>query len=474
VAGTSLRALAPSNGDVAARGYARRRPEHTVLHAVVREHLPDFLRETRDQADRGLPRYVERELRGYLRCGLLKHGYVRAECRECGRELLVAFSCKLRGICPSCNARRMCNTAAHLVDRVFPAVPVRQWVLSLPFELRLLLARRADAFGALIRIFASEVTRLQRERARTMGLLDASVGGVSFPQRFGGSLNLNTHVHSVFADGVYTFEDGIGRFHALPGPETEALSAVCERVAMRLHRWLRKRDLVRDDDQEPFPEREGTDALDGCTEGALGVGELGRVDDDAEEPPDEFEMLPQPKPGRRSRYVGEAAGYHLHAGVAVPAHNALGRELLFRYCARPPFALERLSVLPDGRVAYRIKKPWRPGQTHRLMTPLEFLARLAALVPPPRFPLVRFHGVFAPHSKQRVLVVPGKTPRRLERERSRLAHVHDGHGEGKDTRQVTPSGTSDQRPAAKASASCGAAEASDRRANKAIGTPSAS
>jgi hypothetical protein len=88
------------------------------------------------------------------------------------------------------------------------------------------------------------------------------------------------------------------------------------------------------------------------------------------------------KPPRRAgrAAAAEAAGYHLHAGGAVPAYNALGRELLFRYCARPPFALERLSVLPDGRVAYRIKKPWRPGQTHRLMTPLEFLARLAAIV----------------------------------------------------------------------------------------------
>jgi hypothetical protein len=98
-------------------------------------------------------------------------------------------------------------------------------------------------------------------------------------------LNLNTHVHSVFVDGVYTFEDGLGTFHPLPAPETEALSAVCERIATRLHRWLRKRDLVRDDDQEPFREPEGTDALDSCTQGALGVGELGRVDDEAEAPP---------------------------------------------------------------------------------------------------------------------------------------------------------------------------------------------
>ena len=60
----------------------------------------------------------------------------------------------------------MCNGAAHLVDHVIPDVPVRQWVLSVPFELRLLLACRADAFGAITSLFVSEVFRWQRERAR--------------------------------------------------------------------------------------------------------------------------------------------------------------------------------------------------------------------------------------------------------------------------------------------------------------------
>jgi hypothetical protein len=69
-------------------------------------------------------------------------------------------------------------------------------------------------------------------------------------------------------------------------------------------------------------------------------------------------------------------------------------------------SLERLSRLGDGRIAYRMKHPGPRGHTHRLMTPIEFLARLAALVPPPRFPLVRYHGTLAPHSKSRALVVP--------------------------------------------------------------------
>ncbi|WP_437981641.1 transposase [Sorangium sp. So ce117] len=85
-----------------------------------------------------------------------------------------------------------------------------------------------------------------------------------------------------------------------------------------------------------------------------------------------------------------------------------GRERLVRYCARPCFAVERLSILRDARVAYQVKYPRRKG-THWMMTPIVFLARLAALVPPPRHPLVRYHGVLAPHVKQRSVVVPKAT-----------------------------------------------------------------
>jgi Putative transposase len=70
----------------------------------------------------------------------------------------------------------------------------------------------------------------------------------------------------------------------------------------------------------------------------------------------------------------------------VPGGLPAARERLIRYCARPPLALERLSVLEDGRICYRIKDT----DQARIMTPTQFLARLAALVPPPRHPLVRF------------------------------------------------------------------------------------
>jgi hypothetical protein len=102
----------------------------------------------------------------------------------------------------------------------------------------------------------------------------------------------------------------------------------------------------------------------------------------------------------------ERDGFNLHASVAIAADDDLGRERLMRYGARPPLALDRLRWLPGGRIAYRIKTLRDGRAKHRIMTPLEFLARLAALVPPPRYPLLRYHGVLAPRSAWRRDVVP--------------------------------------------------------------------
>ena len=114
--------------------YRRREPEQTLLYRLVQEHWKTFeaFARERDPTGRGLPRYVRNAFEGFLECGILQHGFVRVRCPACEFDSVVAFSCKQRGVCPSCAARRMSDTAAQLVDRVFPRVPVRQWVLSLP------------------------------------------------------------------------------------------------------------------------------------------------------------------------------------------------------------------------------------------------------------------------------------------------------------------------------------------------------
>lgn len=105
---------------------------------------------------------------------------------------------------------------------------------------------------------------------------------------------------------------------------------------------------------------------------------------------------------------GNVAGFSLHAGVAAKAHERDKLERLCRYIARSAISEKRLSLTAQGKVRYALKTPYRDGTTHVIFEPLDFIARLAALVPKPRVNLTRFHGVFAPNSKQRSLVTPAK------------------------------------------------------------------
>jgi hypothetical protein len=105
--------------------------------------------------------------------------------------------------------------------------------------------------------------------------------------------------------------------------------------------------------------------------------------------------------------VAQYAGFSLHAGVGVEAEQRGKLERLTRYVSRPPVAIERLDLTAQGQVRYRLKTPYRDGTTHIVLEPLDFIARLAALVPPPRVHLTRFHGVFAAHAALRAAITPG-------------------------------------------------------------------
>ena len=135
--------------------------------------------------------------------------------------------------------------------------------------------------------------------------------------------------------------------------------------------------------------------------------------------------------------AGQAAGFSLHAGVAARANQrekvragtareaALGHKLerLCRYITRPAISEKRLSLTNNGKIRYELKTPYRDGTTHVIFEPVDFIAKLAALVPKPRVNLTRFHGVFAPNSKHRAVVTPAK---RGKGSKSRLA---EGQGE---------------------------------------------
>ena len=348
---SSRRCNAPPNRPVR----HRREPEKGVLHRVLRESLETFLAQAEERGS-PLPRFVQRELRGYLACGILAHGFARVHCFECGKDELVAFSCKGRGFCPSCGGRRMADTAAHLVERVLPEVPVRQWVLSFPYSIR---------------------------------------------------FSLNPHFHALVLDGVYASETPLSppHFHPALPLEDEHVEKLTHVLRRRVLRHLERKGLLprasdEERDAEPAELEDAQPSLfeELCAASITGhgAGRLGAPVD--------------PRSGEKAFLASQLCcavdGFSHHAKVEVEAHDRERLERLCRYVARPPIATQRLCLDERERVLYGLRRHWKDGTQAVVFEPLTFLARLAALVPPPRAHQMTYHGVLAPAAEWRELIVP--------------------------------------------------------------------
>ena len=339
--------------------YRRRQPERSVLYRTVQSHLATWLELAQDESGRSAPAHVEREFRRYLECGILSHGFARARCAGCGHDFLVAFSCKGRGVCPSCNTRRMVETAAHLADHVIPRLPVRQWVLSVPKRLRYFLQADPAIQNLALHIFLSAVEQGLRATCPGAQGNTARIGAVAFIHRFGSLLNPHVHFHCVVVDGV--FESGTGvqlpvRFHEIPALDAQQLADIQRNIRRRLLRALTRRGLL------------------------------------------------EPQVAEEMAVWDHSGGFSLDAGVRIEAEDRPGLERLLRYCARPVFALERLRQIDPEHLVYESNKPGLGGSVSLLLTPLELIERLAALIPPPRRHRHRYYGVLAPNAPLRAAV----------------------------------------------------------------------
>ncbi len=123
-----------------------------LLHQVFEEHLEPFLDEL-DARGGALPSHVLREVNAFRGCGDISQGFGWLKCNNCDHHRLVPLSCSGRGFCPSCGGRRMATSADHWIQRVLPDVPVRQWVITLAWNRRWLLAYRPDLCLEVRKIF---------------------------------------------------------------------------------------------------------------------------------------------------------------------------------------------------------------------------------------------------------------------------------------------------------------------------------
>ena len=387
--------------------YQRHRPEQTPLYQLVQQHAQTFMAQSA-AAGAALPRFVEEEFAAYLACGILAHGFLRLTCDTCKRDTLVAFSCKRRGICPACGTRRMNEAAAYLVDEIIPRVPVRQWVLSFPIPLRSRFAVHPELLTPVLAVVQRAIATHLIQQAGSRRA-DAVTGAVTLIQRFGSAANLNIHLHGLWLDGVYQTagEAGEGEpvFQEAVPPTAEQLQTLLDTIIKRILRHLTRAGHLIEEEGEVYLANTDPDNVLAPLQAASAT----------------WRIAHGPRAGRKvlRLYEGQstmfthgktvlcvnAHGFSLHAGVRCEAHDRQSLEQLCRYITRPAISNERLAINGKGQVVLKLKTPWKDGATHLIMAPLEFMQRLAALVPRPRLHLTRFHGVLAPNAKLRSQIV---------------------------------------------------------------------
>ena len=405
--------------------YARHKPEQTLLCQIIEGHYPAFKAVMAAQGN-DLPLHVQQEFDDYLKCGRLEHGFIRVQCTACHKDGLVAFSCKRRGFCPSCGARRMAESAALLVDDILPEQPVRQWVLSFPFQLRFLFASNPKVLGQVLGIVYRVLSGALLKKAG-LSRKEGMTGAVTLIQRFGrsgapGALNLNVHFHMLFVDGAYN-RNRYGKFvfHRTKAPDREELHKLVNTISHRVARYLVRQGLLEIDEENSYLQ------LDGFGEDQmqqlLGHSISYRVAVGASQGQKVFTLQTVPaNVDDGNDQAAKVAGFSLHAGVVAQHWERKKLERLCRYITRPAISEKRLSVTPAGNIRYQLKTPYRDGTTHVVFErggppPLDFLAKLAALIPKPRVNLTRFHGVFAgtpdrANSRLRSEVTPARRGRR--------------------------------------------------------------
>ncbi len=214
--------------------------------------------------------------------------------------------------------------------------------------------------------------------------------------------------HMLFLDGVYVDDTRAGtRFRWVTAPTSDELTRLTHTIAHRVSRFLERQGLLVRDDETAYlsMDTESDDPMASLTGHSV-----------------TYRIATGPRQGRKvltlqslpasdepfSTRMGNVAGFSLHAGVAAKAHERDKLERLCRTITRPAVSEKRLSLTEHSQVRYTLKNPWRDGTTHVIFEPLDFIARLAALIPKPRVNLTRFdeeHPCSSPFGRPSVVQI---------------------------------------------------------------------
>ena len=334
--------------EISCRVYKPRRPRESPLYRLVAQHLEELLRvwPVRFLRQHGpLRPVVERVLREFLKCGLLEHGFARLWCGECRRSVLVAFSCRGRSFCPSCEKKKQLLWAEWLREELLGEVAHRHVVLTIPRLLRPLFRRRRELLTELGRAAAEAVSELVR---RGVGG-DARPGIVVSIATAGDLVQWHPHLHLLTTDGGKTAD---GSWPPLP-----------EWDALLLMRLFRERLLARLVLAHAISAELVTKLL-----------------------------------------AWRHPGFSVHVGEPISACDKQRLEDTAAYLIRNPLSLKKLVYL-DGRQAVLYRSRMNPslGRNFEALDPLEWLARLSDHIPDPGQHRTLFYGEYSSRARGTVL-----------------------------------------------------------------------
>jgi hypothetical protein len=329
--------------EIACRVYKPRDPRKTSLFRLF-DSLYERVKgawEERFERSYGFWRgLVDEVVEGYLACGLWQGGFARVRCRRCPEEFLVAFSCKRRGLCPSCGAKRATELAAFLQDEVVEQVGHAQWVFTIPKMLRIYFLHHRELLGALSRAGYETVKELMAAAVEEKGFRP---GMVSVVQTFGEGAKFHPHLHALCSRGGWTAS---GEWIPLPYVDEAAAERLFRHKGLAL---LRRRGLL---------SQERIELLDSW---------------------------------RRS-------GFSVHNRVVVHPRDQREFFALVRYMMRPAVSLVRLHFTPGSKEVLYVPKAGHdgsePAEGERIDA-MEFVARVLVQIPAPKRHLVRYYGAYS-------------------------------------------------------------------------------
>ncbi|MFC1529694.1 transposase zinc-binding domain-containing protein [Gemmatimonadota bacterium] len=324
--------------------YHPRRFSNSPLYRLLQAHWDTFLASYDDQFQRplgALRSVVEQVVPRFMDCGNPMNGFARIRCPDCGHERLLAFSCKCRGFCPSCQARRAEEWAVWVIEERLEEVPHHHVVFTIPKMLR-----------AYFRYDRSLLNGLSRAAYLTMqryleGLRDSEAipGMIVASQTFGAGARFHPHLHTILTSGSW---DGEGTWKSVFGWDRPVLR---ELFQIEVFRFLRERELL------------STERID---------------------------LI------RSWRH----SGFDVYVGEPVAPDDQRTLEHVARYLLRAPVSLERMRYDPQAARVTILPLSGEQGGVVELEA-LEFIARLILHIPDVRERQVLYYGAYANASRLR-------------------------------------------------------------------------